>query len=221
MTAEKVYALADETINLLNKKAIRRFNTCKKKILLKIDELNVFNCCTALYENLYNDAVSAYTELAEMVYEDSLLVKKKKDEEEDAEYWLAWLMENVLDVPDEVTKYIFTKEVDRKRDRTIEAVNASSDKSTELNKALRYFTLQTTQYADNITDKVRIKAFTDSGVKKVVWHTMMDSRVCNDCEPLDGQVFDIDKVPPKQHYRCRCWVSDYDDKDRRTNKEKS
>ena len=45
------------------------------------------------------------------------------------------------------------------------------------------------------------------GVEKIKWHTAADELVCEECGPLDGQVFPIDEAPPcPAHPRCRCWL---------------
>jgi SPP1 gp7 family putative phage head morphogenesis protein len=43
----------------------------------------------------------------------------------------------------------------------------------------------------------------DAGIEEVMWVTAGDERVCEECRPLDGQVFRLDQVPPK-HWGCRC-----------------
>lgn len=46
-----------------------------------------------------------------------------------------------------------------------------------------------------------------AGVTKVEWLTALDSRQCDECESLHGEVFDIDKVPDLPvHPNCRCTV---------------
>lgn len=117
-----------------------------------------------------------------------------------------WLNE-VLNSYDPVTLYIYLNEVERKRDRAAEGINAAKNKSTEFKKALSYWHRQTAQYADIITDNARLKSFKDTGVKRVRWNTQEDEKVCGECEPLDGKVFDIDKAPPKKHWHCRCYYT--------------
>ena len=68
----------------------------------------------------------------------------------------------------------------------------------------------TATYADLVADEATLQAFKDAGVKRVRWRTEEDEKVCKYCRPLDGKVFDIDKVPPKQHWGCRCWFEPAD-----------
>ena len=50
-------------------------------------------------------------------------------------------------------------------------------------------------------------ALKDAGVEEVEWVTQQDEKVCAECEPLDGQIFKIDKVPMlPRHYGCRCYI---------------
>lgn len=101
--------------------------------------------------------------------------------------------------------YIYSNEVLRKRDRLEEALLTGEDNYTEMRKALSYWHSMTAQYADNITDMAVLKSFKDAGVKKVKWVTQEDEKVCGKCEPKDGNVYSIDSVPPKEHWRCRCY----------------
>lgn len=204
MNAEHVYSLSDKAAELLNKKAIRRFSKSKRSILLNIDELNIIKVCDNLYDLLEEDNIEIFQDLTIMVYEDIMKENLKKEEEE---LLFLWLNREILNQPDEVTQYTYSNEVKRKRERTKEAVISSTTKAQELDKALRYWSQMTTQYGDIITDKTMLKAYKDSGVKKVKWNTENDDKVCKKCRQLDGKIFDIDNVPKKQHWRCRCWLS--------------
>lgn len=198
------YQLSDKASKLLNRKAVRRFEAARRKLaVLKFDELNVIKTVKTLYRDLAADNKKAFTDLAIMVYEDT--TGRELDDEED-ELMALWLMSEVLDKPNPVTVYIYTNEVERKRDRATESINASTKKRQEFQKALRYWSRMTEQYADIVTDEATLKAFRDSGVKKVRWRTEEDDRVCEICGPRDGKVYDIDKVPAKPHWGCRCWL---------------
>lgn len=196
------YELSDQASKLLNRKAVRRFETARRKLaVLKFDELNVIKIVKTLYSDLASDNKKAFTDLAIMAYEDA--ADRELDNEED-ELMALWLISEVLDKPNPVTGYIYTNEVERKRDRATESINASTKKRKEFQKALRLWSRMTGQYADIVTDEATLKAFRDTGVKKVKWVTEKDDRVCPVCGPRDGKVYDIDKVPPKPHPNCRC-----------------
>ena len=199
---ENPYQLSDQASKLLNRKAVRRFEAARRKLaLLKFDELNVIKTFKTLYRDLAADNKKAFTDLAIMSYEDA--AGRELDDEE-GELMALWLMSEVLDKPNPVTGYIYTNEVQRKRDRATESINASTKKRQELQKAMRLWSRQTAAYCDIVTDEATLKAFKDTGVKRVRWLTENDDKVCSVCGPRDGKVYDIDKVPQKPHLWCRC-----------------
>jgi len=194
------YTNADRTIRTLRRKAVRRFQAAKSKAAAKgFDELNVISIVKYLYNGLEKDNEKFFLELAVMAYQNARPHGRTPPNKK-------WLNELLKDY-DPVTFFIYMNEVERKRDRAAEAINAAKNKGYEFKKALSYWHRQTAQYADIITDEARLKAFKDAGVKRVRWNTQKDERVCEDCEPLDGQVFDIDKAPAKEHWGCRCYYT--------------
>lgn len=196
------YQLSDRAAKLLNRKAVRRFEAARRKcVIAGFDELNVIKTVKALYRDLAADNKKAFTDLAIMAYEDA--ADRELEDEED-ELMGLWLMSEVLDKPNPVTGYIYTNEVERKRDRATESINSSTKKRQEFQKALKYWSRQTAEYCDIVTDEATLKAFKDTGVKKVKWITERDDRVCPVCGPRDGKVYDIDKAPSKPHLNCRC-----------------
>jgi len=50
----------------------------------------------------------------------------------------------------------------------------------------------------------RMVFYKEVGVTQVEWLTAHDERTCSVCGPLDGKVFDINKVPEMPHPACRC-----------------
>jgi len=53
----------------------------------------------------------------------------------------------------------------------------------------------------------RLKFYHTVGVQKVEWFATGDERMCPICGELNGQVFDVDKMPPSPlHPNCRCSV---------------
>lgn len=166
---------------------------------MEFDELNVINIVKDLYSGLEKDNENAFLELAALAYREASPHGMKLPNRK----WMNELMKDY----DPVTFFIYMNEVERKRDRAAEAINAAKDKGYEFKKALSYWHRQTAQYADIITDQARLKAFKDAGVKRVRWNTQKDDKVCRDCDPLDGKIFDIDKAPAKQHWNCRCYYT--------------
>ena len=105
------------------------------------------------------------------------------------------LIESVLTSPDSVTKYEYANEIMRKRDRLSEALRTRLDANTEWRRAISLWSNMTAQYADIVTDETAIRAYKDAGVEYVMWVTQEDEKVCEDCKPLNGKIFPIDKAP--------------------------
>lgn len=196
------YNQADRAIQLLNRKAVLRFQRAKSAMQQAgFDELNVLSACRELYAGLEQDNSSAFLELCQLVYEEA---RPHGQQEPDWPLILAW-----LDQYDPVTKYVYTHEVERKRAYAQEAVLSSktpADKVRQLEKALRLWAGMTGQYCDNLTDRTILTAYQDAGVRYVMWRTEEDERVCPVCKPLDGNIYPIAKAPLKQHWRCRCFL---------------
>lgn len=152
-----------------------------------------------LYTALDKDNREVFLDLARMVYERT----EPHGGKEPDEAWLAAFLKEY----NPVTLYIYDNEVDRKRDRTTEAIIASTDKAKEFRRGLLYWGQMSAQTCLDVTDTAALKAWKDSGVKRVMWNTEQDDRVCGKCEPRDGKIYPIDKVPHKDHYNCRCWLT--------------
>lgn len=70
-----------------------------------------------------------------------------------------------------------------------------------------------------IMEQASQKAYEEDGLKKYQWLATLDSKTCEECQPLDGKIFDVGKgitgetLTPK-HCFCRCTtVPYYDDMD--------
>ena len=192
----------------MNRRNIRLFDRLKT---LKFDELNILRTTTKVYEDSVRIAKRRFKD----IYFDAYLAaakecgKKLKDPDDDVlEDWLLDMLEDY----DAVTHYRFNEETERKKARTAEALIATKVDSREVERALRLLTLQLVTYADRSVLDGRMQAFKDAGVKKVQRHEMNDERTCDECSSLDGKVYDIDKAPPRSHYRCRGWYTPYVDK---------
>lgn len=200
-----MYKHTDKVLLALNKQFIKLF---RKINLLNIDELNVVNQVVSVYQKADKAARKAYLDVAVFAYLFASNEAKDAGYENAAENPIDedWV-EDMLMEADPVTLYQYMPEWDRKRQRLTEALAATRKPRQEANKALRFMVQQTTHYADKATAKAALQAFKDAGVKRVIWVTEKDNRVCPDCAPLDGKVFDINKVPNiPQHYHCRCQI---------------
>ena len=199
----ELYDYTDARIKRLNRQFLRLF---QKVRLLNFDELNALNDIKAVYRKADRFAKAAYLDIAVEAYAFGLAeaeragFRPRRRREIDRDWVLDFLEEE-----DFVTLYRYAPELTRKRDRLAEALAMTSKPNKEIDKALKYLIMQTTHYADKATAEAELQAMKDAGVKKVMWLTERDDRVCDICYPLDGKVFDIDKVPPHPaHYRCRC-----------------
>lgn len=193
------WELSDKTIELLNRKAVKRFESAKDEAArLGFDELNVLEITRKLYRDIQTDNQTAFLELAQERYQEA---EPHGEEPPD----LAWLLA-LLAAYSAVSKVVYNNEIDRKRGYTAEGINSSTAKVTEFRRGLHYWADFTGQFADEITDEVTLKAYRDAGVKKVEWHTVLDGKECETCKERDGKIYPINAVPPKTHKRCRCWL---------------
>lgn len=202
-----LYARADQAIKEMNRQNLKAFNKLK---LAKWDELNVIRQVNTTYEESTRRAIRKYYEIAVEAYIVAMyqmkMDRKRATEMADETIDLTWVYEFLEDV-DPVTLYEFFSERDRKKQRLIEALTATNNRNAEIDKALRYWTRQVAQYADNSVFYARLQAFRDAGVEKVMWNTQRDERVCEECGPMDGEIFNIENVPNPPHWGCRCWLS--------------
>lgn len=194
-----MYERSDEAIRLLNKRTAQRFRQTEAKLSkTKFDELNVISEVRMLYDALAADNDEVLLDLSRQQYEG---VTPHGAALPDA----AWLAALLL-AYDPVTKYVYRHEVERKRDRTAEAVNSVTAKFAQMDIAARYWSDMTAQYCDTVVDEATVKAYKDAGVTRVRWVTQADERVCEKCRKRHGKVYPIDDIPPKAHWRCRCYV---------------
>ena len=197
---------ADRAIQEMNRRNLRSFN---KLNLLKFDELNVFKRVKETYEASADLAKKKYREIAIEAFIMALIelgwsreraekAAKKKIPED--------LILDMLEEVDPLTLYIFTNETERKAQRLSEALLAAHSKRKEIDKALRLWTLQVSAYADrSVLDGTR-EGYREAGVTKIMWIAQEDEKVCTTCEHLNGQVFDIDELPSRPHFHCRCTI---------------
>lgn len=201
-TAKEAYRRADKAISLLNKRAIKRFESAKAKAnLAHFDELTVLQTVKRLYKDLESDNEEVFLDLAKEEYSYcrsywSLDGEQKKPDRK-------WLLA-LLAAYNAVTKYVYLNEVTRKRDYTAEGVIASSAKAAEFRRGLSYWAQFTAQAAEDVTDEATLKAFHDAGITYVRWITQEDEKVCEECKERGGVVYPINNIPPKPHRRCRC-----------------
>ena len=214
------YALSDKAAKRLREKAVKRFRKTQRTIAIAgFDELNVISGFKDLYRELDKDNKKAFLDTARKVYDEAwlliwelqreqgLTVSKKKYKPGEDVLEMAWLMK-LLESNNEITKYIYEHEKDRKREYTVESVNAvknKADKRQQIEKGMHYWDRMSVQYLDIVTDESMMQAYKDAGIEYVQWKTEQDERVCPVCEKRHDKIYRIDLAPPKAHWRCRCW----------------
>lgn len=205
-----MYEYTDKVIKKLNTAYLRLFTRLK---LLSFDELNIMTSVKEVYQKCLKLAKKRYLEIADYYFYRAYELAAGKGRKKPSDDWINndWLLD-MLEEYDPVTLYRFIPELERKRQRLIEALIASHKKNAEIDKALRFWALQSNQYADKVTDEATLRGYKAAGIKKVRWITEKDDRVCPVCRKLNMRVFDIDKVPNKPHYRCRCYLLPVKDK---------
>lgn len=203
-----MYEYTDKIIRTLVKRYIQLFDNARSGVL-GMDELNVMRYSKRLYGEL--DAITRkyLLKLARQSYKDGLDVLIELGAVPIAgdpgidQKWVNAL----LTAYDPVTKYVYSNEVLRKQARFAESVIAASDKNREINTALRLWSNMARQYAVTVTDEAILKCYADNGVEKVIWLTEEDDKRCEVCGDREGEIYDIDNVPPKPHWNCRCrWM---------------
>lgn len=179
------------------------------------DELNVVSTrktTQEMYDGFMRDNETMYLKAAKTAYRKAVKAAKAEgfsgDETEVSGDWLV----GVLAGYNLVTGYLYGKEADRKRLRLNEQILTAREYNNRtmyqesLRKAANLWYTQTVQYGISAVDEATIKGFKDMGVKEVRWIAADDEKTCPTCGARDNKVYRLNKIPPKPHYGCRCYV---------------
>ena len=179
------------------------------------DELNVVSTrktTQEMYDGFMRDNETMYLKAAKNAYRKATKAAKAEgfsgDETEVSGDWLV----GVLAGYNLVTGYLYDKEADRKRLRLNEQILTAREYNNRtmyqesLRKAANLWYTQTVQYGISAVDEATIKGFKDMGVKEVRWIAADDEKTCPTCGARDNKVYRLNKIPPKPHYGCRCYV---------------
>lgn len=200
-----MYKLLDKLLKNEMKRVRASFNHLGS---MGFDELNVVNTRKAtgeMYDGFLKDNESIYLKVARDAYKRATEGKKKVDIDRE------WLV-GVLTAYNLVTGYLYNSEADRKRLRLNEQILTAREYGNRqmfqdsLRRSANLWWTQTTQYGISVVDEATIKGFKDMGVKKVQWIAADDEKTCPTCGARDNKVYAINKIPPKPHYGCRCYV---------------
>lgn len=193
----------DKYVKIYLRYILREFRKLQSKInAFGFDEINALMDVRATYAELDRISREAFVIIVRLAY------KRVCDEDFPAEMWLA---ERLNDY-DPVTKYLWAPELDRKRARLFESIMAAknthqpvTNEKASVETAMHLFARQFRQTADDLTTEAFMQAYKDTGVKQVMWVTMQDEKVCEECGPRDGKIYTLDNVPLwPAHYNCRC-----------------
>lgn len=198
------YDLADKAIMDMNRRNLRAFDGLKT---LKFDEMNVLRSVSKVYDDSYRIARRRYLKIAYEAYIEALIEagmdRKKAEDLADDFIDEDWVLDMLEDY-DALALCRFDNEVERKKQSTAEAILAAQDKTAAVDRALKAWTAQVSQFVDNSVMYATIDGYQKAGIKKVKWVAEADAKVCKTCRKLDGKIFPIDKVPPIPHFHCRC-----------------
>jgi SPP1 gp7 family putative phage head morphogenesis protein len=199
--------MVDEAAAKIISKVSREF---RHNRLAPFDELNVVKTnkhIKKLYDKVYHIVLSEFVDIANSVYGE--IYNETVDqgfEGERSELDEGWVEEFLADYSP-VTKFVFKNELDRKRARLSESILASkAEKNLSYKRAENLLKRQIKQSAIDLEDSIADEVYKDLGVEQVMWVAEDDNKTCGECNALDGQIFDVDEVPPKQHWHCRCYT---------------
>ena len=175
------------------------------------DEMNITSIkkhVHKLYQDVYKiikkEFMAILNPLYEEIYDEAVALGFDGDLRNLDEVWI----EEFFSEYNPVTKYVFKNEIGRKESRLFESLVASSlEKTASYKTAENLLIRQVKQYAIDLEDSVTKTVYRDLGVKKVIWNAEHDHKTCGVCSEMDGEIFDLQDAPPKQHYNCRCYYS--------------
>ena len=207
-----MYELLDKLLAQEMKRIRSSFNQLS---VMGFDELNVVNTRKAtqkMYDGFLADNLALYLKSAKNAYKNGAKSAKNagfdgKEEEIDRD----WLV-GVLAGYNLVTGYLYNREADRKRLRLNEQILTAREYGNRemfqgsLRKSANLWWTQTSQYGISVVDEATIKGFKDMGVKRVQWVAADDEKTCPTCGARDNKIYRINKIPPKPHYGCRCYI---------------
>lgn len=183
-------------IDELNAIRVSKETTSTWKRLMSFNEEEFKKCCDDAFD-------FAMLELARLEDEANTAKAKKT-------YNPSKIIKNTCNSYNPVTQYLYTSESERKRLRLVEALLTAREMGDgqmaqdAIRRSANLWYTQSEQYSIDCVDKTLMDTYRAAGIKKVKWVTERDERVCEICKSLNNEVFDIDKAPAKQHYRCRC-----------------
>ena len=209
-----MYRLADKHLEQLKKLIRREFNRLG---IFGFDELNaprITRETTELFDRMKAENKKRFLETAKKAYADAIALAiaaghQKPEGEKIDEKWLI----GFLTAYNFVSGYLYESEAERKRLRLAEQMMTAREYAnrTMYNDSLRrsanLWWTQTSHYMLDAVDTATLDGYRASGVEKVKWNTNIDGRECKVCRDRNGKTYSLDKVPPKAHRNCRCYLT--------------
>ena len=209
-----MYRLADKLLEQLKKLIRREFNRLG---IFGFDELNAHRVTAetvSLFNRMMRENAKLYLQVAKRSYGDAIAAAVATGYKDPGENPInaSWV-ENLLCSYNFVSGYLYESEAERKRLRLAEQMMTAKEyqNRTLYNDSVRrsanLWWMQAAHYMLEAVDKAYLEGLKASGVEKVWWHTEIDGRECKVCRERNGKIYDIDKVPPKAHRNCRCYIT--------------
>ena len=207
-----MYRYLDKLLEEEKKKIRAEFNHLS---VMGFDELNVVSTrkiTQEMFDRFLEENKSIYLKSAKNAYKNAVKSAKKEGFEGEENGLDGGFLEGVLTGYNLVTGYLYDKEADRKRLRLNEQILTAREYNNRtmyqesLRKSANLWWTQTAQYGISTVDEATLKGFKDMGVKYVRWIAADDEKTCPTCGGRDNKVYRLNKVPPKPHYGCRCYV---------------
>jgi SPP1 gp7 family putative phage head morphogenesis protein len=208
-----MYRLADKLLEQLKKLIRREFNRLG---IFGFDELNaprVTSETISLFDRLMRENERLYLQVAKRAYDDAVAAAVAAGFANSGENRInaSWVG-TLLGAYNFVSGYLYKSEAERKRLRLAEQMmtakeyQSRSQYNDSVRRSANLWWTQAAHYMLEAVDKATLDGYKDCGVKWVKWHTRIDGKECGVCRERHGQIYDIDKVPPKAHRNCRCYV---------------
>ncbi len=209
-----MYQATDKYLKRLKALIRREFNRLSVRSFDELNPIVVKDETEDVFERLIGFNKGEYAGIAETAeeYALSLLTEEQREKAKKRPLYIDDYVEYLLTMYDHVTGYLYYPEAERKRLRLAEGMSTArqyGDRkmySKALKRAADLWYTQSAQYAQDIEDAVVKEVWKRGGVKRVIWIAERDEKTCVVCQKLDNKIFDINHVPPKQHYHCRCII---------------
>ena len=209
-----MYRLADKLLEQLKKLIRREFNRLG---VFGFDELNaprITQETTSLFDRLMRENEKQYLKAAKQAYADAIAAAIAAGYADPGvnrinETWLVGL----LTAYNFVSGYLYESEAERKRLRLAEQMMTAKEYlnrplyNDSLRRSANLWWTQAAHYMLESVDTATLDGYKDCGVEKVKWNTNIDGRECATCRERNGKVYPVDKVPPKAHRNCRCYIT--------------